>query len=112
VNFSTDITATGVVLYGTGISLLDTTATGSAPGTTHSFIFIGLLPDTVYYFSVGGQGGISSDVMQFKTPTQIDASTASGAITATGSIYLSGSTGTGVTFSQTGSILILSLTSE
>lgn len=50
--FSTDITATGVILYGTGINLLDTTATGSAPGTTHSFIVVGLLPNTIYYFTV------------------------------------------------------------
>lgn len=113
ITYSTDIIATGIISYGTGISLSGaTSATGSAPSTTHSFTLIGLLPNTIYYFSVGGQGGIASVTMQFKTPTQIDTSTASWSIVATGSVYLSGSTGTGITFSQSGSLRVLSLTSN
>ncbi len=78
VTFSTDITATGVISYGTDVSLSGaTTATGSVPSTSHNFTLIGLLPDTIYYFSIGGQGGAPSVTMQFKTPTQIDTSTAS-----------------------------------
>lgn len=50
--------------------------------------------------------------MNFKTPIVIDSATASGDIVATGSIYLSGSTATGVTFVQSGTITLLSLTSN
>ncbi len=112
ITYSTDISATGVLLFGTGVGLLDQSATGATPATSHRFILTGLLPDTIYYFSVQGQGGIASETMHFKTPTLVDTSTASGSIVATGSVYLSGSTATGITFSQSGSLTILSLTAS
>ena len=49
--------------------------------------------------------------MHFKTPLVIDTSTSTGSITTTGSIFLSGSTSTGVTFTNSGSLTLLSLTS-
>ncbi len=91
---------------------MDQSATGATPGTSHRFILTGLLPDTIYYFMVQGQGGEASETMHFKTPTLIDTSSASGSIVATGSVYLSGSTATGVIFSQSGSVTILSLTAS
>lgn len=50
--------------------------------------------------------------MHFKTPTVLNVSTASGTISATSSVYLSGSTASGVTFTNSGSLGILSLTSS
>ncbi len=108
-SFATDITATGIVLYGTGASTLDQSATGTAIATQHSFVFTGLIPNTIYYFLVQGQNGIQSDTIQFKTPIQLNTSTLSGSTVAIGSVYLSGFTATGVTFSQSGSLTILSL---
>lgn len=112
ITFSTDLTATGIILFGTGLGALDSTITGSSMGTSHSFTLTGLLPDTIYYFAVQGQGGIQSPTMDFKTPTVVDTGTASGSITATSSVYLSGATSSGVVFSNTGSLGILSLTSS
>ena len=112
ITYSTDISATGVLLFGTGVGLLDQSATGASPATSHRFILTGLLPDTIYYFSVQGQGGIVSQTMHFKTPKLVDTSSASGSIVATGSVYLSGSTATGIIFSQSGSLSILSLTAS
>ncbi len=108
--FNTDISATGVVLYGTWVSTLNQSATGTTPGTSHSFVLTGLLVDTIYYFRVQWQGGTQSAIMQFKTPRVISNS-ATWSIVATGSVYLSGSTATGVTFLGSGSIAILSITS-
>lgn len=108
ITFNTDITATGVVNYGTNSGSLNLVATGTTSGTTHSFTLTGLLTDTIYYFVVQGQGGSQSSIMQFKTPTVIN-NNASWSIVATGSVYLSGSTGTGVTFLGSGSLTILSL---
>lgn len=50
--------------------------------------------------------------MHFKTPTSIDIGTASGSMTATSSVYLSGVTASGVTFANGGSLGIASLTSS
>lgn len=111
--FATDITATGVVLYGTASGSLTTSATGSA-GTSHAINLLGLTEDTTYYYQVygvsGGQNGDSSSIMSFKTPVVIDITTSSGTVTATGSVYLSGTTSTGVTFTNTGSLEIVSTT--
>jgi hypothetical protein len=111
ITFSTDLTATGVIYYGTVIGNLNMSATGSAPGTAHIFTLSGLLSDTIYYYRVEWQGGISSSIFQFKTPV-IVGNNASGSIVAQGSVYLSGSTGAGVSFSGSGTLTILSITSS
>lgn len=107
ITFSTDFSATGVVRSGTGAWFLDIVATGSNAGTSHTFILTGLLVDTDYYFTVEGQWGQVSAVQHFKTPFSID-NTASGTITVNGPVYLSGSSATGVLFSGSGSIHLLS----
>lgn len=112
ITYLTDLSATGVIMFGTGISSLATTLTGATASGSHRFTLMNLSPDTVYYFSVQGQGGTVSPVMNFKTPTIINTATASGAITATSSVYLSGATSSGITFSASGSLGILSLTSS
>lgn len=109
ITFSTDLSATGILHYGTVTP--STSSTGSSPGTTHSFSLSGLLSDTVYYYTVEGQGGTVSSTFQFKTPIVID-SNASGSIIAQGSVYLSGATGTGVTFGGSGTLTIMSITSS
>ena len=86
-------------------------ATGSVSGRAHSFTLTGLLSDTIYYYTVEGQDGIASTTLQFKTPIVV-ANNASGSIVAQGSVYLSGSTGTGVTFLGSGTLTILSVTSS
>ena len=111
VTFTTDLSATGVILYGTGISALNLSATGTTFGTQQRIVLTNLLPNTIYFFLVQGQGGSQSVTMNFKTPTIIDTSTASGSIIATSSVYLSGVTASGVTFNS-GSLGILSLTSS
>lgn len=55
ITFATDLSATGVVRYGTELGILDLSATGTAFGTAHSFTLTNLMPDTVYYFTVRGQ---------------------------------------------------------
>lgn len=55
ITYFTDLTATGVVMFGTGLSSLTTTVTGSSASTGHSFTLANLLPDTIYYFLVQGQ---------------------------------------------------------
>jgi hypothetical protein len=111
VTFSTDISATGLVHYGTSIWALNMSATGSIPGMTHIFTLSGLLSDTIYYYRVEGQLGIPSAILQFKTPTVVT-NNASGSIVTQGSVYLSGSTGTGIVFSASGTLTILSITSS
>jgi hypothetical protein len=105
--FSTDFSATGVVRFGTISGSLNMTATGSSPGTSHSFTLTGLLDDTDYYFTVEGQWGQVSVVQHFKTPFVIS-NAMSGTATISGPVSLSGSTGTGVLFSGSGSIHLLS----
>ena len=112
ITFSTDLSATGIVLFGTGIGTLNSSIVGINMGTNQSFTLTGLLTDTIYYFAVQGQGGMQSPTMDFKTPTIIDVNTASGSITATSSVYLSGVTSSGATFTNSGSLGILSLTSS
>ena len=111
ITFSTDLTATGVVRYGTVSGSLATSITGSSIGTTHSFSISGLLPDTMYYYTVQGQWWFDSAVQQFKTARTIDNSV-SGSLVYTGPVYLSGSTATGVTFLWSGSLRLLSITSS
>lgn len=108
VSFTTDITATGVVHFGTNSTLLNLIATSATPGTVHNFVLTGLSVDTIYYYTVEWQNGVPSGIMQFKTPTVIN-NTVSWSIVATGSVYLSGSTGTGVTFLGSGWLTIVSL---
>ena len=110
--FATDLSSTWVVRYGTSSGALNLSATGTSPGTTHSFTLTGLTTNTTYYFAVKWQGGIESSVLSFKTPTVVDVTTATGTVTATSSVFLSGSTATGATFLGSGTLGILSLTSS
>ena len=50
--------------------------------------------------------------MSFKTPEVLDVTTASGSMTAMGSVYLSGSTATGASFFGSGTLNILSVSSS
>ncbi len=109
ITFSTDLVSTWVLNYGTGVP--NTSITGSTIGTTHSFNLYGLLPDTLYYFTVEGQAGPASSIFQFKTPKVMDKD-ASWSIMATGSIYLSGATATWVTFWGSGSLRIFGISSS
>ncbi len=111
ITFNTDLTATGVVMYGTSSGSLGTTLTGSTSGTSHTFTLTGLSLNTAYYFAVQWQGGTQSSIMQFMTPMVVTSSS-SWSITATGAIYLSGSTSTGITFTNTGSITVMSVSSN
>ena len=52
VTFFTDLSATGVIEYGTGISSLTQSQTGVLFGTGHTFILSSLIPDTEYFFLV------------------------------------------------------------
>lgn len=56
ITFNTDITATGVVRYGTLSGALLMTATGTNSGTSHAITLSGLSLDTTYYYAVLGQG--------------------------------------------------------
>jgi S-layer homology domain len=111
ITFSTDLSSTWVVSYGTSSGSLNMMATGSSMGTAHSFTLTGLLLDTIYYYQVQWQWWVASSVREFKTPTTVE-NTASGNLVATGSVYLSGSTSTGVTMLWSGSLEIMSISSS
>ncbi len=111
ITFSTDLSVLGTVHYGTTIGILSLTATGTTATTAQSFLLIGLLPDTIYYYTVEWQGGIPSSVQTFKTPFTVG-NTITWSVSAIGSIAFSGATGTGITFSGSGWLSILSVSSS
>lgn len=110
VQFTTDLSSTGILRYGTASNMLSSILTWSVSWTQHTFDIIWLAANTIYYYTVEGQWGIVSPVYQFKTPVVVSIES-SGSIIANSSVYISGSTLTGAVFNQTGIITILSLTS-
>lgn len=111
VTFNTDITATGVVRYGTLSGALLMTATGTSSATSHAITLSGLSLDTTYYYAVLGQGWPQSSTMQFRTASVVG-NNSSWAIVAIGAIYLSGWTSTWVTFTNSGTITVTSISSS
>lgn len=86
VSFSTDVSATGTVLYGTNSGSLNLSASDVGPVTSHTVPLTGLASDTVYFYkvfgtSLGNSGALSS-LSSFKTSSVIDVTTASGAVSA------------------------------
>lgn len=110
IQFTTDLSGTGILRYGIASNMLSNVIIGGTVGVTHVFSITWLVPNTIYYYTVEWQWGIVSPVYQFKTPAVISIDSW-GNINANSSIYVSGSTLTGAVFSQVGTVTILSLTS-
>lgn len=112
ITFSTDLSETGGIAYGTGLSSLTRTLTGTSVGRDHRFALSGLSPDTEYFFQVYGISGEKSVTMHFHTPKVFDVATLSGAVTALSSAHLGGATATGATFLNGGTLFLSSLTAS
>lgn len=112
IDFETDMTATGVILYGTNSGNLSLTQDAtSADGLHQSITLVGLAPNTVYYYTLHGASATLSsqvsDIQSFVTPNIIDVTIPASDIYTTGSVVFSGVVATGSTvFNGTGIISI------
>lgn len=112
ITFSTDLSETGGVDYGTGLTSLSQTLTGTSAGTNHRFVLSGLAPDTEYFFRVYGISGEKSVTMHFRTPKAFDLATLSGSVSAVSSARLEGASASGATFPNAGTLFLSSLTAS
>lgn len=96
VTWNTDQAATSQISYGTSLPYSVTTALNSSMGTTHSVTLTGLVPNTMYHFSVvsGSSGGsMASSSDQTFVTTGTSSGTGGVIATALATVTLSSSGG-------------------
>lgn len=110
--FDTDLSSTGVIMYGTNSGVLNLAQNAiSSDGITHSATITGLTTDTLYYYQVNVSSGVlagqNSSILSFRTPKVIDIAVPFDTLSSIGSVVFSGTSATGSTvFSTTGSLSI------